>query len=78
MNFNWFGSETNSSGTAEFGLRGWPTVKVQLNCFTDAVHLSNLMDQFKQSGIKEGQMRLLDALHFDLRSDARDAMDDKP
>lgn len=77
MDFNWYGNETNSSGTAEFQLRGWPIVKVQLDSFTDAVHLSNLMDQFKQAGIKEGQMQLLDALHFDLRADARDAMKGK-
>ena len=76
MNFNWTGNIENSSGTAEFKLRGWPTVKLEMDRFTDAVALSNLMDQFKQAGIKEGQMKLLDALHFDLRSYARDAMDE--
>lgn len=74
MNFNWYGNDSDPSGIAEFNLRGWPLIKVELSCFTQAVALSNLMDQFKQSGIKEGQTRLLDALHFDLRMDAKDAM----
>jgi hypothetical protein len=76
MNFNWTGNIENSSGIAEFKLQGWPTVKLEMDSFTDAVALSNLMDQFRQAGIKEGQTRLLDALHFDLRlSRARDAID---
>ena len=76
MNFNWTGNIENSSGVAEFKLKGWPVIKLHMVSFTDAVALSNLMDQFKQAGIKEGQMKLLDALHFDLRSDARDAMEE--
>lgn len=75
MNFNWIGNESSSSGVAEFKLRNHPTVTLRLNCFTDAVHLSELMDQFKQDGIKEGQTRLLDSLHFDLRMEAKKAME---
>jgi hypothetical protein len=77
MNFNWTGSVATSSGIAEFKLQGCPSVFLPMDNFTDAVALSNLMDQFKQAGIKEDQTRLLDALHFDLRlSRARDAMEE--